>query len=216
MVVNCGIASLGAPTRPSLAVVRIVEMRQQPDVDVHPLHRPLAWLVMAWLCPSLATAPGRPLQHRRAPIDRILGLAIEDDEHLLAIIVEVQADPAAWRQHAAMQEVEVDAEVELRGPALACRAVVPQRHIVHRPRTVVDGGMRGIGFELAVATMGYPLRKRHVRARKRAGGRVGIVAERHPHRLRQSPATEPRPTGLPRRSGSCRTLPNERRPAFRA
>ena len=54
--------------------------------------------------------PGRAGQPRGAPVDREFGLAVEDDEHLLHLVVEMMADAPFWRQHAAVQEEQVRAQ----------------------------------------------------------------------------------------------------------
>src|SRR6202034_57179 len=47
---------------------------------------------------------GGSLQHGRTLIDCELGFAIEDNEHLFALVVEVGADAALGLNHAAMHE----------------------------------------------------------------------------------------------------------------
>ena len=85
---------------------------------------------MAWECPC---APARrpALEHRGPPVDGELGFPIEDDEHLLALVVEVGADAALRLDDAAVQEEQVGVErrvieqgrvVELAGPAVHRRA----------------------------------------------------------------------------------------------
>ena len=51
--------------------------------------------------------PHRASQRRRAAIDCELRLAVEDHEHLFALVVEVGADAALRRDDAAVQEVEM-------------------------------------------------------------------------------------------------------------
>ena len=67
-------------------------------------------------------------QYRGAAIDRKLRLAIEDHEHLLALVMEVVANPALRLKDAAMQKVEVGVQ----GMA------VQQNHQIHLAGPLVD------------------------------------------------------------------------------
>ena len=81
---------------------------------------------------------GRSLQGRRPPVDRELCFAVEDDEHLLAVVVEVLADAGLRLDHAAMQKpqvrvdhvaVEQGEETELAGAAVDARGRPVARRI---------------------------------------------------------------------------------------
>jgi hypothetical protein len=71
-----------------------------------------------------------------AAIDGELGLAVQDDEHLLALIVKMRPNASAGREDAAMQEVEIGAELEF-GRLRIARA--EELHVVHGAGAVVHG-----------------------------------------------------------------------------
>ena len=71
---------------------------------------------------------GGPFQDGGAPVDGELRLAIEDDEHLLALVVKVRADAALGLNDAAVQEEQVG--VEAMG--------VEQSHVIQLAGAIVD------------------------------------------------------------------------------
>ena len=83
---------------------------------------------------------GRSLQHRRAAVDRELRFAVEDDEHLFALIVEVRADAALRLDDAAVQEVQVRVE----------RRRVEEPHVVELAGAAVHARRRAILCRLGV------------------------------------------------------------------
>ena len=60
--------------------------------------------------PHAAGRAGRALDDGRAAVDGELRFAVEDDEHLLALIMEVRADAALRLNDAAVQEVQIGFE----------------------------------------------------------------------------------------------------------
>src|SRR5690348_11412695 len=88
---------------------------------------------------------GRPLQQRSAAVNRELSLAVQDDEHLLALIVEVRTDSAARRENPAMKEVEVCSQIELRHLSIPRSKKL---HVVHRAGAIMHRGhmakLRGV------------------------------------------------------------------------
>ena len=76
-----------------------------------------------------------------AAVDRELGFAVEDHEHLFDNVVEMVADPRAGRDHAAMQEVELGrhgAPIEQRREAHAAGAAVHGGQLPECGRVSVD------------------------------------------------------------------------------
>jgi hypothetical protein len=70
----------------------------------------------------LAGSTGGTFQQRRSAIDGELSLSIEDDEHLLALVVEMRADAALRHDDAAVQKVQIRVE----------RVMIEQTHKIQR------------------------------------------------------------------------------------
>ena len=81
--------------------------RTRGDVDVHPLDWLIGGVVDAVGVAQTAWSPGRTFQHRGSAVDGELSFAIQDDEHLLAFVMEVLTDTAPGRDDTAMQEQEI-------------------------------------------------------------------------------------------------------------
>ncbi len=69
-----------------------------------------------------------PFQRRGPAIDRKLGFAIEDDEHLLALVMEMRADAALGLDHPAVHKKQV---------GFQCLGI-EQRSIVQRTGAIMD------------------------------------------------------------------------------
>ena len=77
------------------------------DGDVHPLRRPVRWVVDAVGASLPAGRSGRTLNRGGPPVDGELGLVVEDDVHLLHPVVEMVADASPGMQHSPVDEQEV-------------------------------------------------------------------------------------------------------------
>ena len=111
---------------PIVQIPGVIEMRQQSDIDVHPLHGLIGLIGDGVAVAQPRYRAGRSLQHGRSTVNRILRFAVKNDEHFLAVIVEVLSDTATRRQHSPMQEKQVHTEIEFRG----IRGAVEQRHVI--------------------------------------------------------------------------------------
>ena len=99
---------------------------------------------MAWSGPcGRWGAPTVPFQGRGAAVDGEFGLAVEDHEHLFAVIVEMLADAAARRDLAPIEEVEIGNQ----------RVARQQAHAAHVARAAVRAALAvltGIGMSDAL------------------------------------------------------------------
>ena len=124
---------------PIFEIEGIVDALHRAHVEIDPLYRLIAGVVDGVRVAQACRSARRPLQHGRALIDRELGFAIEDDEHLFALVVEVGADAALGLNHAAMHEKQI---------ALECLRI-EERPIVQRTRAIVHrlhvAILRGVG-----------------------------------------------------------------------
>ena len=88
----------------------VVQPLDGRHIDVHEFHRMVRRIVDGVRVPHAAGGADGSLEYRRSPVDRELRLAIEDDEHLLALIVEVMAHPAAGHDLATVDEIQVGSQ----------------------------------------------------------------------------------------------------------
>ena len=70
--------------------------------------------------PHAAGSPGRSFYLRRTPINGKLRLAVKNDKHLFALIMEVMANTALRLDDPAVQEEQIRIEV----------VIIEQRHII--------------------------------------------------------------------------------------
>jgi hypothetical protein len=100
MVMKTGMGSSGTPTRPSPRSKASYLPFVLADVDVHPLHGLVGRVVDGVRMALADRGSRRPFDKRGAAVDGELRLAVEDDEHFFALIVEVMADAALGLKHA--------------------------------------------------------------------------------------------------------------------
>src|SRR5438445_3916124 len=93
----------------------IVEALCEPDIDVHPLDGLAGGVGDRVGVTKADWSSSGSFEEGGAAVDGELRLAVEDDEHLLAVIVEVCTDAAIGRQYSAVEKEEIRARVELGG-----------------------------------------------------------------------------------------------------
>ena len=92
-------------------VERIVGSLHRRHIDVHPLNGLAGGIVDRVGMPHTAGRPGRSLYLRRTSVNRKLRLAVENDEHLFALVMEVMADAAFRLDDPPVQEEEIGVEI---------------------------------------------------------------------------------------------------------
>ena len=91
-------------------VERVVDAAEGRHVDVQPLHRRVGRVVDRVRVAHARRRARRPFQRRGPAVDRELRFAVENDEHLLAVVVEMRADARLRLDHAAVEEPQVGVE----------------------------------------------------------------------------------------------------------
>ena len=124
---NVGIGSSGAPTRRIVEIEGIVDTLHRAHVEIDPLHRLVGSVIDGVRMAQARRRARGPFQRGGAAIDRKLGFAVEDDEHLLALVVEMGADAALGLDHAAVHEKQIGFQ----------RLGIEQRPIVQRTRAIM-------------------------------------------------------------------------------
>ena len=145
---------------PVTEIERVVDAAERRHVDVHPLHRLVRRVVDRVRAAHPRGRAGRSLQRRRPPVDRELRFAVEDDEHLLAVVVEVLPDAGFRLDDAAMEEPQVGVE----------RVAAEHGEEGQLPRPAVHARGRPIARGIVVRD---PLRERQTRRVGRGIGRRG-------------------------------------------
>ena len=77
------------------------------DIDVHEFDWFVGRIVDGMGVAHPHRCAGRPLQDRRASVDRELRLTVKDDEHLFALIVKVMTNASTRHDLAAMHELQI-------------------------------------------------------------------------------------------------------------
>lgn len=91
-------------------IERIVGILHGRYVDIHPLNGFIGRIIDRVRVSHPAGSANSAFQSRRASIDCELRRSIEDDKHLLALIMEMVADPAARHDLAPVHELQVRGE----------------------------------------------------------------------------------------------------------
>ena len=123
----------------------VVEALERGHVDVHPFHRLVRGVVDGVGLAHPRRCAAWPFNDGRAAVDRVLRLAVEDHEHLFAVVVEVLADAGVRLDDAAVHEpqVRVDgAAVEQREVIELAGSIVDSRRRVPTSRIVVRDAVR--------------------------------------------------------------------------